>query len=160
MTKEQKRLEDDKILMDVFAAFSNSRLFQNIPKDIVQMMAEIALAAFQPFIKASNRTAELSIETNLQSMDTFSCLEKRLEKTKNTLRDVMIQTELDLRSAHAEIVKLQGGDPAKLDWPEWSSQANTIRWFAKLRREFCITTTQGGAPMAEGTLQEVERQSP
>jgi len=34
----------------------------------------------------------------------------------------------DLNQAHDEIVKLQGGDPSEFDWPEWTPQANTIRW--------------------------------
>jgi len=142
MTTEKKRLEDDKLLMGIYAAFGSSRLFQNIPKDRVQMMAEVALAAFHPFVRASNDTAELSIETNLQSMDTFIFLEKKLEKAKLTLHDVMTQAELDLRSAHVEIVKLQGGDPATHDWPEWSSPANTIRWFASIRKELGITNAR------------------
>lgn len=37
----------------------------------------------------------------------------------------------DLNEAHNEILKLQGvpeSDFAKYDWPEWSPQANSIRW--------------------------------
>lgn len=49
------------------------------------------------------------------------------------LRSVMDQVESDLKSAHAEICKLQGLDPATHDWPEWSPQATTLRWFATMR---------------------------
>lgn len=52
------------------------------------------------------------------------------------LHRVMEQVEKDLASAHTEIVKLQGGDPAKCTWPEWSPQANTLRWFDKIRSDF------------------------
>lgn len=37
----------------------------------------------------------------------------------------------DLNDAHNEILRLQGvaeADFAKYDWPEWSPQANSIRW--------------------------------
>jgi hypothetical protein len=54
------------------------------------------------------------------------------------LADVMRQAESDLKSAHAEICKLQGLDPAKHDWPAWSSQANTLRWFSAIREKFGI----------------------
>ena len=46
---------------------------------------------------------------------------------------VMDQAEVDLKAAHAEICKLQGLDPEKHDWPEWSSPANTLRWFKEIR---------------------------
>lgn len=55
---------------------------------------------------------------------------------RETLASVMDQVERDLKSAHAEIVKLQGGDPEKYEWPEWSPQANTLRWFAAIREKF------------------------
>jgi len=55
---------------------------------------------------------------------------------RETLRVVMEQAQSDLKSAHAEIVKLQGGDPDKHDWPEWSPQANTLRWFKAIRQKF------------------------
>jgi hypothetical protein len=38
------------------------------------------------------------------------------------------QVPIDLSSAHAEICKLQKIDPAKHTWPDWTSQANTLRW--------------------------------
>jgi hypothetical protein len=38
------------------------------------------------------------------------------------------QAKSDLSLAHAEICKLQGLDPAAHSWPEWSPQANTLRW--------------------------------
>ena len=36
----------------------------------------------------------------------------------------------DLNSAHDEIVRIQDKtvDPSKFDWPEWTPQANSIRW--------------------------------
>lgn len=38
------------------------------------------------------------------------------------------QTKTDLASAHVEICKLQGLDPATHSWPTWSSPAHTIAW--------------------------------
>lgn len=57
---------------------------------------------------------------------------------KDTLAAVMRQSEMDLKSAHAEVCKLQGIDPEKNNWPEWSPQANTLRWFKELRARFEI----------------------
>lgn len=54
----------------------------------------------------------------------------------DNFRKVMDQCEKDLASAHAEICKLQGLDPAANSWPEWSPQANTLRWIADLRRQY------------------------
>lgn len=50
------------------------------------------------------------------------------------LLNVMAQAESDLNAAHEEICKLQGLDPEKHHWPEWSSPANTLRWFTEIRR--------------------------
>lgn len=61
---------------------------------------------------------------------------------RNALRDVMRQAENDLTSAHAEIIKLQGKNPKDYTWPEWSPQANTIRWFDELRTRFDIMGTK------------------
>lgn len=52
------------------------------------------------------------------------------------LMEVMGQAERDLRAAHEEICRLQGLDPVKHDWPSWSSQANTLRWFKEIRAKF------------------------
>lgn len=52
------------------------------------------------------------------------------------LRLLMAQYESDLKSAHAEISKLQGIDPKGHTWPEWTPQANTLRWIAEMRRKF------------------------
>lgn len=60
------------------------------------------------------------------------------ESERATLAAVMEQAERDLKSAHAEICKLQGLDAEKYDWPAWSPQANTLRWFAEIRRRFGI----------------------
>lgn len=40
----------------------------------------------------------------------------------------------DLNGAHDEILRLQGCKPEDLsryDWPEWTPQANSIRWAEK-----------------------------
>lgn len=41
----------------------------------------------------------------------------------------------DLNQAHDEVLRQQGcaeTDFGKYDWPEWSPQANTIRWASRL----------------------------
>lgn len=48
--------------------------------------------------------------------------------SQNEILSVFSQYRSDLKSAHTEICKLQGLDPAKHDWPEWSPQANSLRW--------------------------------
>lgn len=58
------------------------------------------------------------------------------ETLRRDILAFMDQVVSDLASAHAEIVKLQGGDPAKYTWPEWSPQANTLRWIPDLRARF------------------------
>lgn len=60
---------------------------------------------------------------------------RRMSDPVSVLHDVMRQVETDLASAHADIAKLQGLDPASVTWPEWSPQANTLRWFAKIRAD-------------------------
>ena len=65
---------------------------------------------------------------------------------RDALRDVMYQAENDLASAHAEIIKLQGKDPKDYTWPEWSPQANTLRWFAQIRQRFSIADPRGHNP--------------
>lgn len=60
---------------------------------------------------------------------------------REALGMLMSMTAGDLKSAHAEIVKLQGGDPAKYDWPEWTPQANTLRWIAAVKEKFSLNNT-------------------
>ena len=55
---------------------------------------------------------------------------------RETLSVVMSQAENDLASAHAEICKLQNMDPAKHRWPDWTPQANSLRWFKAIRAKF------------------------
>lgn len=42
------------------------------------------------------------------------------------------QFRSDLSTAHAEICKLQGLDQNSHTWPEWSPQANTLRWIENI----------------------------
>ena len=62
-----------------------------------------------------------------------------MKTEREALAAVMNQTEADLKSAHEEICKLQGLDPAEHTWPEWSPQANTLRWFNALRDQFGLS---------------------
>ena len=66
-------------------------------------------------------TAETSDDTN----------EDHCQQLK-TLAECVLQ---DLRSAHHEILKLQGVQPEdfhKWDWPEWSGPANTMRFARRI----------------------------
>lgn len=47
------------------------------------------------------------------------------------LERMLAQFRSDLSSAHEEICKLQGLSPMDNAWPEWSPQANTLRWIDK-----------------------------
>lgn len=58
------------------------------------------------------------------------------DNERAVLHAVMNQAESDLKSAHAEICKLQNLDPATHQWPEWSPQANSLRWFDAIRERF------------------------
>lgn len=55
---------------------------------------------------------------------------------RSVLHAVMSQAERDLTSAHAEICRLQNIDPAQHTWPDWSPQANSLRWFEAIRQKF------------------------
>lgn len=49
----------------------------------------------------------------------------------NILRPIVQQLCRDLNEAHNEILRQQGvaeSDYNKYDWPEWTNQANSIRW--------------------------------
>ncbi len=60
-------------------------------------------------------------------------METKKEEIKvKALRLALEQSCKDLNQAHDEICKLQNIDPEKHDWPEWSPQANTIRWAENL----------------------------
>ena len=47
-------------------------------------------------------------------------------------RDMLVQACADLNQAHDELMKARGLDPASHDWPEWTPQANIIRWVERL----------------------------
>lgn len=64
-------------------------------------------------------------------------LQARVGELGALLVQVMAQAEADLSAAHKEICELQGLDPKTHTWPDWSSPANSIRWFEKLRKEVC-----------------------
>lgn len=55
---------------------------------------------------------------------------------RETLKLMCRQVELDLSLAHAEICKLQNIDATKFSWPDWSPQANTLRWIVAVRDKF------------------------
>src|SRR5438105_10269822 len=48
----------------------------------------------------------------------------------------------NLNEAHDEIMKLQHcADPQKYDWPEWTPQANSIRWAEEMLGKKLAKTT-------------------
>lgn len=54
-----------------------------------------------------------------------------MSKTNQKLIPLIEQLCRDLNEAHNEILRQQGvpeSDFNKYDWPEWSPQANSIRW--------------------------------
>ena len=59
---------------------------------------------------------------------------------RHALGQVMRQAESDMTTAHAEICKLQGLDPTTHSWPDWSPQANTLRWFEAIRERFGLAS--------------------
>lgn len=60
------------------------------------------------------------------------------ETEREALAAVMRQAEEDLAAAHKAICELQGLTFSTHAWPEWSSPANTLRWFAAIREKFGI----------------------
>jgi hypothetical protein len=52
----------------------------------------------------------------------------------DTLRRLIGQYRADLDSAHAEICRLQGADRRTRRWPDWSPQANTLRWLDEIEQ--------------------------
>lgn len=57
-----------------------------------------------------------------------------------TLAAVMRQAEVDLKAAHEKLCKAKGLASAQHNCPEWSSLANTLRWFASIREKFGINS--------------------
>jgi hypothetical protein len=56
------------------------------------------------------------------------------------------QVESDLKSAHEQICKLQNLDPATNSWPDWSPQANTLRWLPAVREKLTRALSSAPAP--------------
>ena len=51
----------------------------------------------------------------------------------NEFQALVEQLTKDLNQAHDELLRAQGvTDPSKYEWPEWSPQANSIRWAERL----------------------------
>ena len=65
------------------------------------------------------------------------------DNERAVLHAVMYQADCDLKSAHAEICKLQGLDPAKHTWPAWSPQAHSLSWHEAIRQKFPLPSDSG-----------------
>lgn len=70
--------------------------------------------------------------------------------------DMLEQLCRDLNQAHDEICELQGiKDPSLHDWPEWTPQANSIRWVERrLGRKMAKTDQWTLFPTGEGSREE------
>lgn len=75
---------------------------------------------------------------------------------REALDQVMRQAESDLASAHAEICRLAGLDPATTTWPEWSPQANSLRWFKEIRKKFGLHELEPVTPLKGGCRADIE----
>ena len=65
------------------------------------------------------------------------------EERIDELERLIEQLCTDLNEAHDEIMELQGcNEPKAYDWPEWSSQANSIRWAERLLGKGLAKTEQ------------------
>jgi len=76
-------------------------------------------------------------------------IEPEAKRLRDLLETVMRQTETDLAAAHEEICKLQGLDPTKHTWPQWTSPANTLRWFNELRAQLVAPYPTQPQPSSE-----------
>lgn len=118
----------------------------NVDAETLCALLSALKAAEERAEKAEARISELSVEYAEYCCDATSyaaalesdltALRAQVEAMREVLGQIMDQAESDLSSAHHEICKLQGLDPEKHDWPEWSSPANTVRWFAEIRERF------------------------
>ena len=73
-----------------------------------------------------------------QSMAIRLAYEARVKELEADLALVMGQAEIDYAAAHKVICELQKIDPATSTWPEWTTIANSIRWFERLREKHGI----------------------
>lgn len=91
----------------------------------------------------STITAESYEEDGKKYVRLVNLLERESSNAVIILARVMAQAESDLKSAQAEIAKLNGLEPGTTEWPAWTPQANTLRWFKMLRQQFGITQIEG-----------------
>ena len=78
--EKQNDIDAKEMLEKVYKAFDCSKHFQNIPKHIVRMMAEVAVHEFKPYIAKSNKLAIQSIETDMLAMDAITQSKVQEEK--------------------------------------------------------------------------------
>jgi hypothetical protein len=94
---------------------------------IMEMSEDIWKNSFKYTVKSSPAPVEI---------DRISDgIKKGISISNDEVKELKLALEQacnDLNSAHDEICKLQKIDPKKFDWPEWTPQANTIRWAEKL----------------------------
>lgn len=67
------------------------------------------------------------------------------------LEQALEQACHDLQQAHNELMKAQGAsreEALRMEWPEWSPQANTIRWSEEIldtdlrKQDFFLTSQE------------------
>lgn len=69
-------------------------------------------------------------------------------------KKLCLQVRSDLSTAHAEICKLQGLDPSTYSWPDWTPQANTLRWIADKLIPLFDAALSSTAPIVDGDAVE------
>lgn len=116
-------------------------------------------AGDKSFEDAAQSSAGLLLALHLEKYEAaLTASEARERELKEALGLVMDQSEADMKTAHEAICKLQGLDPAKHDWPEWSPQANSRRWFLELRLRFNLSRRT--SPAALAPLKEIMDERP
>lgn len=74
-----------------------------------------------------------------------TCYAQGRKEQLDDLSPMIEQFCKDLNEAHNELLRTQGVAEAefgKFDWPEWSPQANSIRWAEKLLKKKLAKTNQ------------------
>lgn len=91
------------------------------------------IAVISSIPSSDNRGQEVELCAKAVAAERAKVAELRAGLEKLLL--VPDQVRSDLASAHAEICRLQWLDPTAYNWPEWSPQANTLRWLDKIEAE-------------------------
>jgi Lar family restriction alleviation protein len=86
-----------------------------------------------------------------EAADKLESLSERICEQNELISRMIAQYRVDLGSAHSEICKLNKLDPATHTWPDWTPQANTLRWFDQIE---AALTPAGEGLMPEPLMQD------